>query len=457
MKEVLFSMSTVAAIATPNAVGGISVIRISGENAIDISSKIFNGKNPATMDGYTCAYGYIHDNGDFLDDVVLTVFRNPKSYTGEDVVEISCHGGIFITRQILRLVLKNGAELAPAGEFTKRAFLNGKLSLTQAEAVMDIISADSSNELKYAVSLREGSCFRRIKAVSDKVVTALGNLSVWADYPDEDIPEVEPETLKENLCGIYSDLKDASATYDYGRIMRNGINTAIVGKPNVGKSTLMNCLSGFRRSIVTDIAGTTRDVIEESVRLGSLTLRLSDTAGIRMTDDEIEKMGVDIAYSRLDEADLVLAVFDCTVPLCDDDFRLIEKLETKKAVAIINKSDAKSVIDMDFIKNNFRYCVEISAKDNIGINYLTECLDEMFVNNDIPAEQGIIANERQKLCVEKALSAVKSAVDALENGEMLDAVTVLLDEALNALLELTGEKVTDTVVNDVFSRFCVGK
>lgn len=450
-------MSTVAAIATPNAVGGISVIRISGEKSISIASEVFKGKNPLEMDGYTCAYGYVHDNGEFLDDVVLTVFRTPKSYTGEDVVEISCHGGIFITNQILRLIISKGAELAPAGEFTKRAFLNGKLSLTQAEAVMDIISADSSNELKYAVSLREGACFRRIKSISGKIVNVLGNLSVWADYPDEDIPEIQPESLKKQIEDIYNDLKEASATYDYGRIIRNGINTAIVGKPNVGKSTLMNCLSGFKRSIVTDIAGTTRDVIEESVRLGSLTLRLSDTAGIHATDDEIEKMGVDIAYSRLDEADLVLAVFDCTLPLCNDDFSLIEKLADKKAVAVINKSDSESVIDMKFIQQKFKYCVEISAKDNIGITRLSEILEKMFMNNDISANKGIIANERQKSCIEKSLTAVKSAIEALNCGEMLDAVTILMDEALNSLLELTGEKATEAVVNDVFSRFCVGK
>ncbi len=450
-------MSTVAAIATPNATGGISVIRISGENSLKVASAVFKGRNPLKMKGYTCAYGFVHDNGEFLDDAVLTVFKAPKSYTGEDVVEISCHGGIFITRQILRLILKNGAELAPAGEFTKRAFLNGKMSLTQAEAVMDIISADSSNELKYAVSLREGSCFRRIKAISDKIVSVLGSLSVWADYPDEDIPEVQPEMLLKNINEIYDDLKESSKTYDYGRIMREGINTAIVGKPNVGKSTLMNCLSGFKRSIVTDIAGTTRDVIEESVRLGSLTLRLSDTAGIRDTDDQIEKMGVDIAYSRLDEADLVLAVFDRTVPLCDDDYKLVEKLKSKNAVAVINKSDSESVVDMKFFQQNFKYYVEISAKDNIGINYLSECLEKMFINNDIPAERGIIANERQKICVEKALVSVENTVKALENGVMLDAITVLIDEALDSLLELTGEKVTDTVVNNVFSRFCVGK
>lgn len=450
-------MSTVAAIATPNASGGISVIRISGEKSIDIAAMVFKGKNPLEMEGYTCAYGYIHDCGEFVDDVVLTVFRCPKSYTGENVVEISCHGGVFITRRILRIILEHGAELAPAGEFTKRAFLNGKLSLTQAEAVMDIISAENSNELKYAVSLREGACFRRIRLTADKITNILGSLSVWADYPDEDIPEVTPEALSSGLKEIITELSETSETYDYGRIIRKGINTAIVGKPNVGKSTLMNCLSGFRRSIVTDIAGTTRDVVEESVRLGSLTLRLCDTAGIRLTDDEIEKIGVDIAYSKLNEADLILAVFDCTVPLCDDDMHLIEMLESAATVAIINKSDSEPVADIDFIKKRFRYCVEISARDNIGINHLTQCIEEMFLNNDIPAEKGIIANERQKLCVEKSLLSVRTALEALNAGEMLDAITVLLDEALDSLLELTGEKVTDKVVDDVFSRFCVGK
>ena len=243
-------MSTITAIATPNATGGISVIRISGEKAVEIADRVFRSiseKPVAQMKAYTCAYGYVFENGEAVDDVVLTLFKAPRSYTGEDVVEISCHGGIYITRKILRIILDNGAELAKAGEFTKRAFLNGKLSLTQAEAVMDIISATGNNELKYASSLHDGAIFRRIKGICNEIVHILGDLSAWADYPEEDIPEVEPQNLVKSVGKIKSELEATAKTYDYGRILRSGINTAIVGKPNVGKSTLMNCLSGFDR------------------------------------------------------------------------------------------------------------------------------------------------------------------------------------------------------------------
>ena len=392
-------MSTITAIATPNATGGISVIRISGEKAVEIADRVFRSiseKPVAQMKAYTCAYGYVFENGEAVDDVVLTLFKAPRSYTGEDVVEISCHGGIYITRKILRIILDNGAELAKAGEFTKRAFLNGKLSLTQAEAVMDIISATGNNELKYASSLHDGAIFRRIKGICNEIVHILGDLSAWADYPEEDIPEVEPQNLVKSVGKIKSELEATAKTYDYGRILRSGINTAIVGKPNVGKSTLMNCLSGFDRSIVTDIAGTTRDVVEESVKIGELTLRLSDTAGIRETDDAIEKIGVEIAYKRLEEADLIMAVFDGTQALSDDDRKLIESVKDRKSVAIINKTDGEKNIDRDYIFANFKYCVELSAKNSEGIENLEKVLNEMFIKNDIEAEQGVIANERQK-------------------------------------------------------------
>lgn len=453
-------MSTITAIATPNATGGISVIRISGEKAVEIADRVFRSiseKPVAQMKAYTCAYGYVFENGEAVDDVVLTLFKAPRSYTGEDVVEISCHGGIYITRKILRIILDNGAELAKAGEFTKRAFLNGKLSLTQAEAVMDIISATGNNELKYASSLHDGAIFRRIKGICNEIVHILGDLSAWADYPEEDIPEVEPHNLMKSVGKIKSELEATAKTYDYGRILRSGINTAIVGKPNVGKSTLMNCLSGFDRSIVTDIAGTTRDVVEESVKIGELTLRLSDTAGIRETDDAIEKIGVEIAYKRLEEADLIMAVFDGTQELSDDDRKLIESVKDRKSVAIINKTDGEKNIDRDYIFANFRYCVELSAKNSEGIEDLEKVLNEMFIRNDIEAEQGVIANERQKRCLENSLKSVNEALEALENGENLDAITVLLDESADCLLELTGEKITESVVNEVFSRFCVGK
>lgn len=453
-------MSTAAAISTPNAVGGISVIRISGEKAFEIADKVFraySGKKAADMDGYTCAYGEVSENGQKLDDVVLTVFRAPKSYTGEDVAEISCHGGIYITRQILRNIISAGAELAEPGEFTKRAFLNGKMSLTQAEAVMDIISSNGKNELRYAVALKDGAMFRRISTIKEKLLKILGDLAAWADYPEEDIPFVEPERLAEDLKEIENELTGLSATYDYGKIIRDGINTVIVGKPNVGKSTLMNCLSGYERSIVTNIAGTTRDVVEEYVRVGELSIRLSDTAGIRSTEDQIEQRGVEIAYGKIKESDLILAVFDSSEELSDDDRQIIDSLSDKRSVALLNKSDKERMADMDYLKKHFKYVIEISAKHSDGIDGLEECLNKMFINEEIDAESGIIANERQKACLEMSLTAVKDALSALEAGESLDAVTVVIDEALAALLKLTGESVADSVVNEVFSRFCVGK
>jgi tRNA modification GTPase len=454
-------MSTVAAISTPNAVGGIAVIRISGEDAFTVSDRVFkaySGKKVSEMDGYTCAYGEVSEKGEKLDDVVLTVFRAPKSYTGEDVAEISCHGGMYITRQILRLVLASGAELAEPGEFTKRAFLNGKMSLTQAEAVMDVISSTGKNELKFAVALKDGAMFRRITSVREKLVKILGDLAAWADYPEEeDIPFVEPEKLEADLVDIRNDLTRLSATYDYGKILKEGINTVIVGRPNVGKSTLMNCLSGYERSIVTNIAGTTRDVVEEYVKIGELTIRLSDTAGIRNTDDQIEQRGVEIAYGKIKEADLILAVFDSSEPLSTDDRKIIDSLEGRKAIALLNKSDKERVADIEYLKEHFAYVQEISAKNSGGIDGLEECLNRMFISEEIDSQDGIIANERQKLCLETSLDSVNEALTALKAGESLDAVTVVIDEALASLLKLTGEKVTDSVVDEVFSRFCVGK
>lgn len=451
-------MSTIAAIATPDAVGGISVIRISGENALQIASSVFKGtKIPSEMDGYTCSYGNIIEDEKIIDDVVVTVFRAPKSYTGEDVAEISCHGGRFITKKILRLVLKQGAQSAAPGEFTKRAFLNGKLSLTQAEAVMDVISSGSENQLKYANALKNGSVFRRVTSVKEKLVEILGNLAAWADFPEEDVPEVSPQVLRQEIDRVVKELTKILNTYDYGRIVREGINTVICGKPNVGKSTLMNVLSGCQRSIVTDIAGTTRDTIEESVRLGELTLRLTDTAGIRETDDVIESMGVDIAYRKIDEADLVLAVFDSLKPLDEKEIELIDHLSGKKSVCVINKIDGECKIDKNFLYGSFENIVEISAKNEEGIEKLSLILEKMFLTDNSESDDYVIVNERQKECLENSLLNLREALEIIGNGEMLDAVTVVLDSALSCLMQLTGESVSDTVIDDVFSRFCVGK
>lgn len=453
-------MSTIAAISTPNAVGGIAVIRISGEDAISVAARIFSpfgDKNVAEMKGYTCAYGIAHDEGERIDDCILTIFRSPHSYTGEDTVEISCHGGLFVSRKILRAALKSGAVTAEPGEFTKRAFLNGKLDLTQAEAVMDVIAAKSELELKMAENLREGAVFKTAKKCSDKLLKLLSGLAAWTDYPDEDIPEVEPNALISELTDIRRELTLLIADYDRGRIVREGVSTAIVGRPNVGKSTLFNCLSGCERSIVTDIAGTTRDVVEESVRLGDIMLRLSDTAGIHDTDDVIEGIGVEIAHKTLDSAELVLAVFDGSCPLTADDFELINKIKEKKKIAVVNKTDEKTVIDIDYLKQNFIQIVYVSAKENQGISLLESAVKQIFEINSDSFSSVTAANERQKMCIEKALEAVSSAIDAINFGEMLDAVNVLIDEAEQNLLELTGERIIDAVVDEVFLRFCVGK
>lgn len=453
-------MSTIAAISTPNASGGIAVIRISGENAVSVAEKIFKpfGRNIRDMQGYTCCYGIACDeNGERIDDCVLTVFKAPHSYTGEDVIEISCHGGLYVSRKILRAVLAGGADNAGAGEFTKRAYLNGKIDLTQAEAVMDIISAKGDLELKMAETLREGTAFKKADKCSQKLMKILGDLGAWADYPEEDIPEVRPDTLKCELSEVKKELFSLIENYDSGRIIREGVSAVIVGKPNVGKSTLFNSLSGFDRSIVTDIAGTTRDAVEETVRLGDITLRLADTAGIHNTDDVIEGIGIDKAEKLIDSSELAIAVFDGGCPCTEDDFKLIEKLKNKKAVAVINKTDVPQLLDDKIIKQNFPYTVYLSAKENDGMENLRKAVEEIFMINSDTFSSVPAANERQKKCIESALKCVEEALNALDNGEFLDAVNIVIDEAEQYLLELTGKKVTDAVVDEVFSRFCVGK
>lgn len=453
---------TIAAISTPRAVGGISVIRISGKLAFDIADRIFtpvsSKKMPSEMDGYTCAYGYYSDGeGNKIDDGVLTVFRNPKSYTGEDCVEVSCHGGIYVTEKLLRRIYEVGAVPAEGGEFTKRAFLNGKMSLTQAEGVMDIISADGEAYHRCAEALREGRLYGRIRSVSDRLVHLLGEIAAWVDYPEEDIPEVGDDNIIAELTDILGEIRRIRGTYDYGKIIREGIDTVICGKPNVGKSTIMNLLSGCERSIVTSAAGTTRDIVEESVRLGDIVLRLSDTAGIREASDEVEKIGVQRAESKLDSAQLILAVFDSSRPIDDDDMKIIEKCRGRKnVIAIINKCDEKTLLDVKKITSQFDNVINISAKDCNSIDIIQNVINNIFIDNSI-IDDAIIANERQKLCIDKAEKCIEEALSAIRFGDTLDAVNIILDEGENYLLELTGEKTSEAVVNEVFSHFCVGK
>lgn len=454
-------MSTIAAIATPQAAGGIAVIRISGSDAFCIADRVFQGaggKQAASMPGYTCCYGSIHQkDASLLDHGILTVFRAPHSYTGEDVAELSCHGGIYVTQQVLAAVLEAGAQPAEAGEFTKRAFLNGKVSLTQAEAVMDLIGASGQRELQFAQSVQDGALFRRVRRITDDLVHVLGDLAAWADYPEEDLPEVQPDHLEAGIQHILEELQATLDTYSYGKILREGVSAVIVGKPNVGKSTLFNLLSGCQRSIVTEIAGTTRDMVEERIRLGNVTLRLIDTAGLRETEDVIEQIGVSIAREQVQQADLILAVFDATRALDAEDLAMMEQIQGRTVLAIVNKTDGVPVLDTEKLEQTFDQVLYLSAKEGTGLESLRQAVETLFYTGSVTPEMGIVANERQRGCLLTAREQVLQALEALHAGEFLDGITVLLDEAAQALLTLTGERVSEAVVNDVFARFCVGK
>lgn len=452
--------STVCAIATPAAVGGISVVRISGERAIEIAAKVFrpaSGKPIAEMKGYTAAYGKIYDGGERLDDGVLLMFRAPHSYTGEDTCEISCHGGIYVTRRVLTACFKAGAEPAAAGEFTKRALLNGKMSLTEAEAVADMIAAQGEQSLSCSNSQREGALYRRAEAISDMIMDVSAQISAWIDYPEDDTPTVTEEWLQERLNAVKAELDELLSGYDTGRMIREGISCAIVGKPNVGKSTIMNALSGVRRSIVSDIAGTTRDIVEETVNLNGAVLLLSDCAGIRETDDEVERIGVEIMLKKLENADIVLAVFDGSREFEDEDRRLIERLRGKTVVPIVNKSDLETKLDINEITRTLGEPLVVSAKSDGFAERLGGEISERLRLDRLDASAGFLANERQRSCVIAAAEAVDSALEAAVLGVTPDVVGVALERALDSIYELSGKRASDEVINEVFKRFCVGK
>lgn len=449
---------TIAAIATPLGESSIGVIRISGEMAAETADKVFfafSGAKLSDLGGYRAAYGEIKDGEKVLDDAVALVFRAPKSYTGEDVVEISVHGGRILLREVLRLILKNGAFPAEPGEFTKRAFLNGKTDLTRAESVMGLISAKSESELRISRAAHAGKVSRKIEKIESDLTAADASIAAFSDYPDEDIEGLDRENFIKMLENARKELEEMLSTYDAGRVLREGIETAIVGKPNVGKSTLMNMLSGSERSIVTDIAGTTRDVIEETVTAGDIVLRLADTAGIRNTDDTVESIGVDRAKARIDSAGLILAVFDCTSPLDGDDLSLLESVRGRNVIIIINKTDMESKIDKSVFEG-FR-TVETSAKSGDGYERLCAEIADIAGTANLDPDSAVLLNERQRACAERALDGVNEALSALLDGNTMDAVGVCVDDSLAALFELTGRRVTNEVTDEIFRRFCVGK
>lgn len=451
---------TIAAVATGNSVSGIGVIRISGDTAIEVAQKVFkamDGTSLSELKGYTAKFGNVYCDGESFDNAVALVFRNPKSYTGEDVVELSVHGGIFIIEKTLEAVFSAGAVPAQAGEFTKRAFLNGKIDLAQAEGVAALISAQGQDAAKASFNLLQGSLSNKISQVLDELIDCSALMAAWVDYPDEEIPELQEDNLKETLNNAKLSLAELLKNYENGIVMTQGVDTAIVGKPNAGKSTLMNMLSGVEKSIVTHIEGTTRDIVENSVRLGNMVLHLSDTAGIRESDDVVESIGIKKAIDKISSASLILAVFDSSSELNDDDKILIDTCKDKACVAVVNKTDLESKIDLQVIKNSFKKIVYISAKNNCGADELEQAVKELLGVESFDSSQPILANKRQKLCVSNAYEHICQALDGAEMGITYDAINVMIDSAVDELLSLTGKKATEEVVNNIFSRFCVGK
>ena len=453
-------LSAIAAISTPLGTGGVGIIRISGKNATEIADRIFvsvNGIKLSSSKGYRAYFGRIFDGETAVDEVVCLVFRAPHSYTGEDVVEINCHGGVVLLKKILRLVLQNGAQAAAPGEFTKRPFLNGKLDLSEAESVMTLISAQGEQGANAAFNQLEGSLSRKIEKINSSLLSLAAHIAAWVDYPDDEIEELGNNELYSTIYNAHLELCALLSNFDSGMAVTNGVEAAIVGKPNVGKSTLMNLLTGYDRSIVTEIEGTTRDIVEETVNLNGCILRISDTAGMRETGDIVEKLGVERSRKKLERAAIVFAVFDLSKPLSDEDKELIDECKDKNVIPIVNKTDLEPRLDVDYIKNKLGSPLFISAKSGDGYNELCDRVAELMGTKNFDTTSAMLVNERQRICCQKASDALKDALEALNIGLTPDAIGVCIDDAIAALLELTGQKASEAVVDEVFKQFCVGK
>ncbi len=456
------SEHTIAAKATPNGEGGVSIIRISGEQAVEIAQKVFfpkHKKNLAELSGYRAAFGELRSvDGEFIDQAVAVVFKAPKSYTAEDVVELQCHAGQAVSDAVLRAVLDSGAVLAEPGEFTKRAFLNGRISLSEAEGIASLISAQTKQAGKAAAALMNGAMYKEMSEITAKILDLETHLSAALDFPEEDIEPVDEQYAKELLGFAQNRLAILVENYDAGMAVLNGVTATIAGAPNVGKSTVMNLLSGFEKAIVTEKAGTTRDVIEQRINIGGTTLILSDTAGIRdKTDDQIEAIGIDRAKEKIEQSSLVIAVFDNSKQLCDGDIKFINSLKDKNVVALVNKSDLEGNLDIEVVKQNFANVGVIQANDLSSKETIERLVSAAVGTNNLSPEVPILANERQRTAARNALLAVTTAIKELENKNTYDIVYDILEQALEYLYELSGQNVSSTVIDEVFSKFCVGK
>ena len=454
---------TIAAIATAVG-GGVGMVRLSGEKALAIAGRIFrpvnSAKHPAGMAGYTGAFGRVYAGEQLLDEAVLFVYHAPHSYTGEDVAELCCHGGEFVLSQVLAAAVAAGARPAEAGEYTRRALMNGKMTLTEAESVIDIMAAQNTQSLRAALGAMEGALHREVLAAADTLTDCCAHISAWIDYPEEDVEEVSAPVLLARLNQVEAVLARLEQSWQQGQMVRQGISTAIIGSANVGKSTLMNLLSGRERSIVTAIAGTTRDVIEETVRLGDLTLRLSDTAGLRESDDPIEQIGVERSRRALAQCDLILAVFDESRPLTDEERQWLPTLAGRAAVAVYNKQDLPPVLTAEEkaeIAAVVPTSVAVSAAAGTGLHELTEAIRAVVGLSHFDPAAAVIANARQLECITAARRSLREGIDALQAGETLDAVSVCLEQSADALLTLTGRRASAEAIDKVFEQFCVGK
>ena len=452
---------TIAAISTGMTNSGIGIVRISGEEAFDIADRIYKGRNKITeSESHTIHYGHIIDGEETIDEVLVMVMRAPRTFTGEDTVEINCHGGTFVLKRVLETVLKNGARAAEPGEFTKRAFLNGKMDLSQAEAVIDVINSENEYALQSSISQLKGNIKNKVNDIRKKIIYHTAFVESALDDPEHISVDGYGETLKSEAERIIDELEILIRSADNGRVMKEGINTVIVGKPNAGKSSLLNVLSGHERAIVTDIEGTTRDILEEQIKLGGLSLNVIDTAGIRTTDDVIEKIGVDRAWEYAMNADLIIYVVDASKELDENDDKILDLIRNKNTIILLNKSDLDTVVTAGMMKERAGNIpvISVSAKEEQGIRELEEMVKEMFLKGEISFNDQIyITNVRQKNALSDALESMKKVIQSIDDGMPEDFYSIDLMDAYESLGSITGESVGEDLVNEIFSKFCMGK
>lgn len=458
MKE----FDTIAAVATAIGEGGIAIIRVSGNKALEIVNKIFKGKNNKKiydMKTYTMRYGNIVDeNDEIIDEVIVSFMKGPRSFTAEDVIEINCHGGVIATNKVLQSVIKAGARLAEPGEFTKRAFLNGRIDLSQAEAVMDIITAKTDLSMKSAMAQSQGRLSIEINKLRAQVLDILALIEYAIDFTedDEDPDETIPLRVKESVVNLIAEIDNLLTTAEEGKIIRDGLSMVIVGKPNVGKSSLLNALLNEKRAIVTDIAGTTRDVIEEYINLEGIPVRLVDTAGIRETEDVVEKIGVEKSKEKINEADLVIFMLDVSRELDEEDIEIIDYIKDRKYIVLLNKVDLAKKFKSSKIEE-LKNKIEISAKTGFGIQSLKNKIKDMFLKGEVDTESVIVTNTRHKQALYRAMENLELGLDGLNNNEFLDLISIYITSSLKALGEITGAELEEDLVNKIFAEFCCGK